>query len=99
MLRVGKMSDRCLPSKAERLEVKIRQLDKMFRMQLKRCEDEKDELIKKSDNLWKQLIELRRENSLLRHRLHLPEHPYRGLQHPVLRSASLEHEAENILHF
>lgn len=93
------MSDRRLPSKAERLEIKIQQLDKMFRMQLKRCEDEKDELIKKNNRIWNQMVELRRENHLLRHRLHLPEHPYQVLQPPILRSASLEHDGENILHF
>ena len=93
------MSDRRLPTKAEKLEIKIRQIDQTLRAQLKDCADENQILLERIRYFSSRVRALRRENAALRSLLHLPERRYEFGNPLMLRSASLDYEPEQTLHF
>lgn len=88
------MSDRRLPTKAEKLEIKIRQIDRTLRAQLKQCADENQELLERIHRLSSQILAMRRANSVLRTRLHVLKRYEVGAT-----KTSTDYEPERTLHF
>ena len=93
------MSDRSLTTTEEKLQRQLFFQDIRSRIAHKRCLEREHELLESKRRLWAQIIALRHENNLFRLQLGMPRRQYNYGIPPLLRSASLEHEPEKILHF